>query len=247
MMLRVALQPRLTCRQKQSRPTPYGETTPMPVIATRGRPLPDIAPIIPTLMASDSARVQGRAAVFAWGGAALFAGSLLFFLYCYLIRFGRLAAGTGSSPPSRSTTSLFTRLRAAPQPVRAAGGEALAFGGDRGRRSTGSSARLYTWVASLLFIAVCAAWRRRPGRALSADRRRSRSRLCRSGRRHRAHGARLGAPRRARPRRRARRPLPRPRPDSHGHVPLQSRAASTASSATRSTSRGRCSSSARRT
>ena len=33
---RVALQPRLTWRQKQSRPTPYGDTTPMPVIATRG-------------------------------------------------------------------------------------------------------------------------------------------------------------------------------------------------------------------
>ena len=33
---RVALQPRRTWRQKQSRPTPNGDTTPIPVIATRG-------------------------------------------------------------------------------------------------------------------------------------------------------------------------------------------------------------------
>ena len=33
---RVPLQPAVTCRQNRSRPTPYGETTPMPVIATRG-------------------------------------------------------------------------------------------------------------------------------------------------------------------------------------------------------------------
>jgi hypothetical protein len=32
----VALQPLRTPRQKQSRPTPNGDTTPIPVIATRG-------------------------------------------------------------------------------------------------------------------------------------------------------------------------------------------------------------------
>ena len=79
-MLRVALQPRLTWRQKQSRPTPYGDTTPMPVIATRGRHVPDIAPIIPTLMAA-TLRVSRAAWLFAWSGAAMFAASLAFFLY----------------------------------------------------------------------------------------------------------------------------------------------------------------------
>jgi hypothetical protein len=34
-MARVALQPRLTCVQKRSRPTPYGDTTPIPLITTR--------------------------------------------------------------------------------------------------------------------------------------------------------------------------------------------------------------------
>ena len=33
---RVPLQPRLTCSQKRSRPTPNGDTTPMPVMTTRG-------------------------------------------------------------------------------------------------------------------------------------------------------------------------------------------------------------------
>ena len=35
----VPLAPRLTCFQKQSRPTPKGDTTPMPVITTPGTPL----------------------------------------------------------------------------------------------------------------------------------------------------------------------------------------------------------------
>jgi hypothetical protein len=35
-IVRVALHPRLTWRQNWSRPTPNGDTTPMPVIATRG-------------------------------------------------------------------------------------------------------------------------------------------------------------------------------------------------------------------
>src|SRR5204863_3961936 len=39
---RVALQPRLTCVQKRSRPAPNGETTPMPVIATRAPPITQI-------------------------------------------------------------------------------------------------------------------------------------------------------------------------------------------------------------
>jgi hypothetical protein len=38
-MARVALQPRLTQDQKRSRPTPYGETTPMPLMTTRGTAL----------------------------------------------------------------------------------------------------------------------------------------------------------------------------------------------------------------
>ena len=35
---RVPLQPRLMCSQKRSRPTPKGDTTPIPVMTTRGSP-----------------------------------------------------------------------------------------------------------------------------------------------------------------------------------------------------------------
>jgi hypothetical protein len=40
---RVPLHPPRTWRQKQSRPTPNGDTTPMPVITTRGVVEPDIS------------------------------------------------------------------------------------------------------------------------------------------------------------------------------------------------------------
>ena len=36
---RVPFTPRLTFRQKQSRPAPNGETTPIPLMTTRGSPL----------------------------------------------------------------------------------------------------------------------------------------------------------------------------------------------------------------
>ena len=38
---RVPLQPRLTCSQKRSRPTPNGDTTPIPVMTTRGGTMVD--------------------------------------------------------------------------------------------------------------------------------------------------------------------------------------------------------------
>ena len=38
LIARVPLTPRLTLRQKQSRPAPNGETTPSPLITTRGEP-----------------------------------------------------------------------------------------------------------------------------------------------------------------------------------------------------------------
>ncbi len=41
-MARVPLRPSRTCSQKHSRPIPKGETTPMPVITTRGGWLPGI-------------------------------------------------------------------------------------------------------------------------------------------------------------------------------------------------------------
>jgi methanethiol S-methyltransferase len=178
-MRRVPLQPRLTCRQKHSRPTPYGETTPMPVIATRGRRSPDIAPIILTLM-NATLRVTRAAWLFAWGGAAAFAASLAFFLYSYLVRFGRPAAGSSLVAPIVVDAVLFTvfalhhSLFARPFVKRRLFGVRPGPGPDRSRVRPGSERGLtppvsplerpaYVWIASLLFIAVCAAWRSVPG------------------------------------------------------------------------------------
>jgi protein-S-isoprenylcysteine O-methyltransferase Ste14 len=91
---------------------------------------------------------------FAWCGAALFAGSLAFFLYCYVVVFGRPA----SSPD---------RVRAAVVDVLLFSAFALhhsAFARTRlktvvGRLTTPPLERsVYTWIASLLFIGVCAGW-----------------------------------------------------------------------------------------
>jgi protein-S-isoprenylcysteine O-methyltransferase Ste14 len=97
--------------------------------------------------------------MFAWSGAAVFAGSLLFFLYCYLIAFGRTAAGAGVAGPIAFDAALFTSfalhhsLFARPA-VKARVAAVLPAPLERS---------LYTWVASLLFLLVCAAWREVPG------------------------------------------------------------------------------------
>ena len=57
---------------------------------------------------APTARVPVGALVFAWGGAAVFAGSLLFFFYCYLIRFGRPAASGPRAAPIAIDILLFT-------------------------------------------------------------------------------------------------------------------------------------------
>ena len=68
-MARVPLQPRLTCCQKRSRPTPNGETTPMPLMTTRCGPVErHEAHIIPGRARSRPRRTP-TARLFAWMGA----------------------------------------------------------------------------------------------------------------------------------------------------------------------------------
>jgi methanethiol S-methyltransferase len=91
--------------------------------------------------------------VFAWGGGALFLVSLAFFLYTYLVTFSRPAA---AAPPAAIALNvgLFT-LFALHHSV---------FARERVRVLIARSVRpglersVYVWVASLLFIAVCALW-----------------------------------------------------------------------------------------
>lgn len=98
--------------------------------------------------------------LFAWAGALVFAGSLIWFLYCYAVRFGVVAPEGPVLGPLLANITLFFvfglhhSLLARP-PVKAAIHRRLAPGFERS---------LYTWVASLLFIAVCSFWRPVPGR-----------------------------------------------------------------------------------
>jgi hypothetical protein len=95
------------------------------------------------------------AVLVAWSGAAIFAVSLGFFVYAYLIRFGEPAAGAGVGRPALVNLGLFTGF--------ALHHSALARTGTKAwlqrfvpvylERS------LYTIASSVLFIAVCAAWR----------------------------------------------------------------------------------------
>ena len=119
----------------------------------------------------------------------MFAASLAFFLYSYLVRFGRPAAGPGVLVPVAIDAALFTlfalhhSLFARPlvkrwlfsagvRPRSDRGQTGVGAGSDRGRTEVrpGSDLGLtplerpaYVWVASVLFIAVCAAWRPVPG------------------------------------------------------------------------------------
>lgn len=97
--------------------------------------------------------------VFAWTAAALFAASLLYFLYAYLVVFGRPAHGGAVLAPALLDVMLFsafalhhsvfarTGIKAA---VRAVIPPAL-------ERAT------YTLVASVLFVVVCRWWVPVPG------------------------------------------------------------------------------------
>ena len=96
---------------------------------------------------------------FAWVGAALFAASLLFFLYAYFVVFGEPAGSGDWVRPAFVNTLLFS--------VFALHHSVLARTSIRQmvqrlvppylERS------LYTWTASLLFLAVCGTWRPVPG------------------------------------------------------------------------------------
>lgn len=105
------------------------------------------------------------ARVFAWAGALLFFGSLAYFLYAYTVTYG-VTAPLGD--PTRAITSnvaLFTFFAA----------HHSLFARHRVRRwvaamlPTGLERSLYVWIASLIFIAVCALWQPVPGIAWSAD------------------------------------------------------------------------------
>jgi protein-S-isoprenylcysteine O-methyltransferase Ste14 len=122
-----------------------------------------MAPIIVLTIMLDARRSSAGARLVAWTGAALFAGSLGYFLYSYLVRFGVSEASSGpdvtvlrSALANLALFSVFAMHHsvAARTPVKALLTRMVPPGLERS---------IYTWTASLLFIAVCALWQSVPG------------------------------------------------------------------------------------
>jgi protein-S-isoprenylcysteine O-methyltransferase Ste14 len=95
----------------------------------------------------------------AWTGTLAFAASLLWFVYSYLVRFGNVEPDGARLAPLVVNVALFTTFALhhsilARSPVKAAIVPKLPDGLERS---------IYTWVASLLFAAVCTWWQPVPG------------------------------------------------------------------------------------
>ena len=97
--------------------------------------------------------------VFAWAGALLFASSLTVFLYTYLVVFDRPATAGLGSRDAVIDVALFTVFALHHSVFARSGAKAQVarFVSPAVERS------LYSWVASLLFLAVCLLWRPLPG------------------------------------------------------------------------------------
>lgn len=102
----------------------------------------------------------GSTVAIAWGGALLFAVSLLWFFYCYFVRFGEVPVdGRGAAPAIGIDVLLFSIFALHHSIFARAGAKrvVLQLVPSELERS------FYTWVASALFIVVCAEWRLVPG------------------------------------------------------------------------------------
>jgi methanethiol S-methyltransferase len=101
-----------------------------------------------------------------WLGAALFAGSLAYFLFTYAVTFGEITAGDVSARAVVVDVALFT--------VFALHHSVFAREGVRAwvvRKVSAQRERsVYVWVASLMLIAVCALWQPIPGVAWQIER-----------------------------------------------------------------------------
>jgi len=150
---RVPLCPFLIASQNFSRPAPKAETTPIPVIATRGwATVPIIASVRKT---------------FAWIGAALFVVSLLSLPAVYERRLiTPRPDGDGSLALALlSNIALFTGFALHHSVMARSGAKAWInrIVPPELERS------VYVWIASLLFLAVCWLWQPLPGMVWNAD------------------------------------------------------------------------------
>jgi protein-S-isoprenylcysteine O-methyltransferase Ste14 len=99
------------------------------------------------------------ARAFAWAGAVLFAAALTYFLFSYSLTFGEIATGPLAPVTIGFDVALFSVFALhhsifARIPVRSFVGRIAPAALERS---------LYVWVASLMLIGVCYAWRAVPG------------------------------------------------------------------------------------
>ena len=97
--------------------------------------------------------------VIAWTGAAIFAASLVWFVYCYLFRFGQPAPAGSIAGPLLTNVLLFSAFALHHSVLARTGAKRVMhhIAPPELERS------IYTWVASILFLAVCAQWQPVPG------------------------------------------------------------------------------------
>jgi methanethiol S-methyltransferase len=97
--------------------------------------------------------------VVAWTGAVLFAASLVWFVYCYIVRFGRPAPPGSVLAPLLVNFLLFSAFALHHSVLARSGAKQTV------RRMVPPELErsLYTWVASLLFLGVCTWWQPVPG------------------------------------------------------------------------------------
>jgi protein-S-isoprenylcysteine O-methyltransferase Ste14 len=99
------------------------------------------------------------ALIVAWIGAALFAASLAWFVYCYMVRFGRPAPSGDILDPLIVNLLLFSAFALHHSVLARSGAKQVV------RRIVPAELErsLYTWVSSVLFFGVCAGWQPVPG------------------------------------------------------------------------------------
>lgn len=90
----------------------------------------------------------------AWTGAALFVAALLYFGYCYAVPFGRLADDAAVAGPITVDLLLFSAFALHHSVLARTGAKQIVT-----RLMPAPLERpAYVWIASLLFIVVCALW-----------------------------------------------------------------------------------------
>jgi methanethiol S-methyltransferase len=105
---------------------------------------------------------QHRSAAYSiivWSGGAMFVVSLLWFLFCYFVRFGVLPADGSAIRPVTQNVAMFS-IFAFHHSLFA---RAAIKRWVQSRVPPELERSLYTWVASVLFLLVCTWWRPVPG------------------------------------------------------------------------------------